>query len=138
MTTDAFGDLREWGVVLESLERLRAAGGLDDQQVGLARLLRAPNWRLRDAALDAASSITQASDILIAEVLNVIVCPDNEIRQRVVAGTVLPHLVARRRGPTDSPYTLQAVRRTLGDMLPMLHPPVLAEAITDAFQRIKA
>lgn len=139
MTMDAFGDLREWGDVLAALERLKRERQLDDQQVGLARLLRyRQNWRLREAALDAATEIRQASDVLIAEVLNTVVSPDNDIRLRVIAAGVLPGLVARRQGPADSNFSLAQVRRTLGDMLPMLNPPVLGEAVADAYARLKS
>ena len=39
MSTDVFGDLREWKRVLEHLEHLKNGGQLDDHQEGLARLL---------------------------------------------------------------------------------------------------
>lgn len=40
MNQDIFGDLREWGVVLERLNDLKQSQKLDDYQEGLTRILR--------------------------------------------------------------------------------------------------
>ena len=52
MSTDVFGDFREWNGVLKQLERSTDNGHFDERHDALARLLKYRfNWRIRAKAV---------------------------------------------------------------------------------------
>ncbi len=135
MKKDLFGNLRDWSEVLETLERLRRERLLDEHQGELSRLLRYQgNWRLRQQALYCALEITQANDVLIAEVLHVLVEPDSGLEMRQLAARVVGRLLIRRQKQKSSFFDPTKVRQTLEDMLNQPEAPVLHEAIRDALR----
>ena len=55
-----FGNFVDWGKVLDKLHHLEETKSLDAHQDELIRLLRFDgNWRLREAAVEAASGLTK-------------------------------------------------------------------------------
>jgi hypothetical protein len=127
-----FGNLTEWGTVLGTLERIRAERLLDEHQPGLARLVRYPdNWRLREAALAAALEVTQANDLLVADVLHALVDPALALETRVLAARALGHLLPRRPPQAGAGLDPERIQVTLQDLLARTGEPVLRRALTE-------
>ncbi|MCK9460116.1 MAG: hypothetical protein M0R80_10795 [Proteobacteria bacterium] len=137
---DAFGSLENWGLVLETMEELKKKKMLDDHQPALARLLRYPyNPRLSWAALSAAKEITQASDVLIADVLAILVSREAITPHRVLAAEALGHLVPRRVAPAQpADLDIERVVAAMSDVAKTPGPPVVVEAVEAALEAIKS
>jgi hypothetical protein len=137
MCADIFGNLREWGRVLEALETARAERLLDEHQAGLARILRfRGNGRLIERVLDLATEIRQASDLLIAEVCNLVVAWDVGVELRVKAARALGHLLVQRPEQTSS-FDPARVVRTMEELVAKPAPPVLADALNAALAAVR-
>lgn len=97
METDVFGNLTDWGKVLETLKELKESGALDEHQAGLQRVLRyRENWRLREYVLECLGEIDRPTDELIQEVCR-IMCDDSAyIDMRILAASALGDLVPKR------------------------------------------
>lgn len=96
MSSDIFGNLREWGHVPEQLEHLTKAGVLDDHQEGLIRLLRyRGNWRLREMALEAIPHLRSPDDRLLSEVLSIVMDDGLYCEVRMLAARSLSGLLTR-------------------------------------------
>ncbi len=73
MQPDPFGNLRDWGPVLEHIYQLGDENSLSGCQPGLIRILRyRDNWRLREETLKRIGKIEQPDDALVNQVLNII------------------------------------------------------------------
>jgi hypothetical protein len=139
MPPDIFGDLRYWGRVLERLEELRASRLLDEHQLGLARILRyRRNWQLMERALSCALEIRQASDILIAEVLNVLVSPEVYLEARVSAAEALGHLIPRRPPQESTLFDEKRALQTMDDLVQLPGLPRLQQAVSRALAVVHA
>lgn len=136
--SDVFGDLQEWGAALATLERLREEGRLDEHQQGLARLVRFQrNWRLREAALECALEIESASDLLIADALNTLVCRDTPLALRVTAAQATGHLLSCYSPDGRSPFDAERAYETMEQVARQQQPPILADALQDALERCR-
>ncbi len=135
MTTDLFGNLSDWGTVLEKISEIKSKDLLDEHQADLARLLRyRRNWRLLDEALQGALFIRQANDILIVEALNVLVSQEVWLGSRILAAQALGHLLSHRV-PQGSPGLDPArVLQNMRDQAAIPGPPVLVDAIRNAIE----
>ncbi len=79
-------DLDNWDTVLNTLEELKNKKLLDSHQDELIRLIRYnDNWRLREAALQAACHVRKPTRDLIDEVMNIVVREDVGIDARIFA-----------------------------------------------------
>jgi hypothetical protein len=98
MTTDIFGDLREWNRVAEQLERLKDSGELDQHQDGLARLLRYRfNWRIREKAVQTLSALSDPDDRILLLVLEIVADENTEFELRTLAADSLCGLISMRQ-----------------------------------------
>jgi hypothetical protein len=98
MTTDIFGDLRDWDRVIEQLEQLQDSGQLDDHQDGLARLLRYRfNWRLRGKAVQSLSTLSEPEDRILLLVLEIACDEDTGFDFRTLAADSLCGLISMRQ-----------------------------------------
>ncbi len=90
MSYDVFGDLREWGRVLDQVRRMREDGTSGQHQAGLARLARYPyNWRLRQAALCAMAELKQPCEEVLRAALGILADEGGDLETRVLAGMAL-------------------------------------------------
>jgi len=138
MRQDEFGNLSEWGDVLERLEQLKRSGELDGHQTGLARLIRYHgNWRLREAALKSCLEISCASDVLIADTLNTLADEQTPLRLRVLAADSLAHLVPRYAPENGSPFDVERVTEVMAQVAARVQPPVLADAVQQALAAVE-
>lgn len=99
MNQDIFGNLREWGIVLERLNDLKQSRKLDEHQEGLTRILRyRENWRLRKNVLKYASEIKSPIDELLIELFNIMTDEDIYFEARILAANALGYLIPKRKG----------------------------------------
>jgi len=94
MKTDPFGNLTDWGPVLDTLADLTDTGNLSQCQPGLVRILRYKgNWRLREEVLKCIGVIQGPSKDLLYQVLSLL--DDDNIYHdaRIMAGKALMQLL---------------------------------------------
>ncbi len=133
MQPDIFGNLSQKSEVLAKLEELAAQNCLDEHQVGLARILRfRQSLSLLHTALEYAIKIERASDILIAEVLNVLVTQDLPVSTRALAAGALGHLICRRPTESASDFDLDMVVDSMAHVLYKSESSVLKKALFKA------
>ncbi|HNQ24951.1 MAG TPA: hypothetical protein PKK06_17880 [Phycisphaerae bacterium] len=132
MHSDVFGDLREWGRVLEELQQLTRGRALDGHQDALLRLLRyRDNWRLREAALEAVRSVSSPSEALLTEVTRIMSDATLYNEVRVLAAEALAQCIATGRadkGRRNAAIEQQAIDQ-MHALLDTQQPPVLHQAI---------
>ena len=98
MSTDIFGDLREWSRVLEHPEYLKDTGELDEHQDELARLLRYRfNWRLRERAVQSLSVLSAPGNQILLVVLEIVADEHTEFDLRTLAADALCGLISKRQ-----------------------------------------
>ncbi len=137
-----FGNLRDWGNVLEKIEELSKAGKLGDCQHELIRVLRYnDNWRLREAAIMALPGVVKPSPSLIDEVLAIMMREDLYCEVRILAADALgrtlgnhPKKVRGRPGNPDgmTGKVLAGMKHLLDDP----QPPILHKALRESVSRI--
>lgn len=96
MSGDIFGNLREWGHVVEQITELTSSGRLDEHQEGLARILRyRDNWRLREEVLKAIGVLRSPSSELLSQILNIAGDDGVYYEARILAVEALEQLITR-------------------------------------------
>jgi len=99
---DPFGDLSDWGRVLEILEEMTADSQLDMCQPGLVRILRYKgNWRLREEVLKRMGGIEAPSTELIDQTLRVLADDNIYYDARVLAANALMQMLGRVQNGLD-------------------------------------
>lgn len=139
MTADIFGNLTEWGRVLDQLEQLKSDGLLDEHQAGLARILRYPdNWRLTEFVLACAIEIRQANDLLIAEATRIFSDQNAYLEVRLLATRALGHLLTHRPPQSGSAgYDPKRVIETMEQVANEPGIPRLKNAIQESLEFIQ-
>jgi hypothetical protein len=140
LDSDTFGNLREWGQVLETLEDLEKAKNLDKRQKGLARILRyGQNWRLLERVLEYAKEIVEPSDELLKEICNIMTSHNFYLDARILAVDALESLVPRmqRDHGGDNRASQTLIIRRMEDILNSSEPPKFQEALTRSLEVIK-
>ena len=98
MKHNSFGNLRDWGPVLELFDELADSGQLGPYQPGLIRILRYKgNWRLREAVLMRVGEIETPSSELVLEVLSILADDNIYYDVRILAGDALTKLLKNVR-----------------------------------------
>jgi len=132
MNGDAFGNLQDWGRVLDQLAGLRESNRLDRHQDGLVRILRYPdNWRLREETLKAVRGLRGPSDELFDGIIAIMMDENAFWEHRSLAAESLGHLVGGRRTGCELAVSAR-VSRTVEAMEAVLaspQPPALHESI---------
>jgi hypothetical protein len=131
MSNDIFGDLREWGHVLDELERLKASGELNIHQEALARLLRYRfNSRIRERAVESLFALSAPDDRILLLTVDIIGDENTELTLRAAAADALHGLIGSRRNSDTWTAGLEsAVVDKLTNVLRAQQPPVLASAV---------
>jgi len=139
MAADIFGNLTEWGRVIDQLEQLKSDGLLDEHQAGLARILRYPdNWRLTEAGLAYALEIRQANDLLIAEATRIFSDQNAYLEVRLLATQALGHLLIHRPPQSGrSGYDPGRVIETMEQIANAPGAPRLKTAILESLELIR-
>lgn len=99
MQEDPFGNLTDWGSVLDLLEELGRNGGLAECQSGLVRILRYKgNWRLREEVLKRVGGISNPCAELIVQVVSILADDNIYYDARILASEALIQLMKNARG----------------------------------------
>lgn len=132
MTSDPFGNLRDWGPVLDTLEELARNGNLDKCQDGLVRILRYPgNWRLREEALKHIPRIASPTRALMEQVLHIVADDNLYFEVRILAARALVSLLERHRRRSSPQFTIEElpVAETLRRLTSVPQPPHFQQAL---------
>lgn len=106
MEQDPFGNLNEWGKVLNILDELLHKGKLQKCQPGLIRILRFKgNWRLREETLRRLGTIQHPSDELVIQVLNILADDNIYYDARILAADALRQIVQNAQGDFQGKLT---------------------------------
>jgi len=136
MPADVFGDLKEWGDVLHTLDELRTAEALDHHQSGLARLIRCKdNWRLREEALISAAQIRKPSPTLVHTTLGLLSDGEELLENRILAAHALGSMLASLRAETDNGVCVDEVLASMRSLLRDAGPPVFHGAVRKACEK---
>lgn len=138
MKGDPFGNLREWGGVIEKLQQMREEGNLDDAQPGLIRLIRYPdNWQIRERALIAARQVAQPNSALLGAIVAVLTSANTYTDVRILAAMALGDLAGRDR-QSGSPEGLSPddILVILKGQLATPEAPVLHHVVEEVVRKI--
>lgn len=140
MNKDPFGNLQEWGTVLDRLTELEQAETLSDCQAGLARILRFKgNWRLREAVLKCIAKIETPEIALANEVFHVIMDDNTYYEARIMACEALQNIIKRNHFHEKSLTVFP--RRNFSEQLNLLRntpqPPIFSDAIDRCLQDLQ-
>ncbi len=139
MSSEMFGNLRDWGEALQNLNELKKAGRLDEHQPGLVRILRYKyNWRLREAVLGCLAQVSHPSLELVNEVCRLASDEETYHEVRILAAHALPCLM-RNFDDTQGHEAAQlrdSVARKMEVLLRSPQPPVIHEAVHRSYQAI--
>jgi len=129
MKQDPFGNLTDWGPVLDTFDELADSGRLAECQPGLIRILRFKgNWRLREEVLKRVGEIQTPSRELVLQVLAILADDNTYYDARIIAGDALVQLL--KNGPADYYDELTSAARKLVDKLKSTpQPPFFDEAL---------
>lgn len=137
MTQDPFGNLREWGSVLELLADLKSAGCLAECQRGIIRILRyRENWRLREELLKQLGHIETPTEELIDEVCNIVLDENSYYELRILASRALALLISNQHklsGARFRPKT-ESIIESLKATMDMPQPPIFHDALGHCLQ----
>ena len=139
MSLDPFGNLREWGAVLELLANLKSTGGLAECQRGLMRILRYKgNWRLREEVLKNLDQVAAPRAELIEEVAKIVVDAECYFQVRILASKVLAGLLNNRQrfSRSASCPTTRSVVAKLESLMEHPQPPILHEAVSTCLRSL--
>ncbi|MFZ7125090.1 MAG: hypothetical protein ACOWWM_02920 [Desulfobacterales bacterium] len=134
MKSDPFGNLQEWGAVLELLSDLEKNGKLSENQKGLIRILRfRNNWRLREEVLKAMEGVDDPIDELIEAVLAIATDEGVYVDARILAARALEGLMSNRRKQAgedaSESLTQDRIEGSLRSIIETPQPPVLRDAV---------
>jgi hypothetical protein len=122
MNYDVFGDLQDWGRVLDQIGEMRVDGTLEDHQPGLARVARYPfNWQLRQAALRAIARLKRPAGEVIRVAAQILLDENGDLETRTLAGNALSAALSDHG---DDSARSEAVR-SIQALLEKPEPPVL-------------
>ena len=130
MQHDPFGNLTDWGQVLDTFDDLAKSGSLAECQPGLVRILRFKgNWRLREEVLKRVGEIQTPSRELVFQVLATVADDNIYYDARIIANDALVQLL--QHAPADAHAELTAATRKLVDKLKSMPQPPFFDAALD-------
>ena len=129
MKQDPFGNLTDWGTVLDIFEELAEDGRLVECQPGLIRILRFKgNWRLREEVLKRVGEIRAPSEDLFRQVLTVLADDNVYYDARVIAGDALAAMLKNVHAASYEEFS-SAVKRIIEKLKQTPQPPFFGEAV---------
>ncbi len=129
MRHDPFGNLTDWGQVLDTFDDLADSGRLAECQPGLIRILRFKgNWRLREEVLKRVGEIQTPSRELVLQVLATVADDNIYYDARIIAVDALVQLL--KNGPAGAHAELAMAAQKLAEKLKSTpQPPFFDEAL---------
>jgi hypothetical protein len=143
MKNHIFGNLTDWGIVLDKLKQLSDSRELDNYQDELIGLLRFDkNWRLREAAIESLPLVENPSLNLAREVFSLIKRKDLYYDVRILATDSLEKLttIIVNNKDFDKDILKQFILSTLSDLETLLaspEPPIFHDALQNSRNQIK-
>jgi len=130
-----FGNLMDWGSALDKLQHLRDTGELNNHQEELIRLLRFDdNWRLREAAVEASSTVTTPSIDTAKQLVKLIKRGDLYYNVRIMAAealsTLVPVVMENKGGNSELVRLfVKEVNHEVTTLLSSPEPPIFHDAL---------
>ncbi len=143
MENNIFGNLTDWGIVLDKLKKLSDSRELDNYQDELIRLLRFDqNWRLREAAIESLHNIDNPNLNLAREVISLINRKDLYYDARILAtdslGKLTTTIVNNRAFDKDilKQFVMEIIKN-IEALLDSPEPPIFHDALQNSMNQIK-
>lgn len=139
MDSDIFGNLMDWGLVLDKLDDLKKSEKLHKHQAGLIRILRyRNNWRLRETVLKYITYLNEPSDEMLTQVLNIMMDESVYLDARILAADALANLIRKRKDARENDQAIDkaVVIEKMETLLDSPQPPFLNEAIRKSLKII--
>jgi hypothetical protein len=135
LSSDVFGDLEKWEKVLKILNGLKESRELDENQAGLARILRfGDNWRLIEKVLECGKGIDQPEDKFLLELFKIIADRNIYLDARILALDTLVCLFPRMNQKENQKVSQAFVVQNIRNILNLPEPPLLHEAIAKSLK----
>ncbi len=136
MQQDPFGNLTDWGLVLDIFTELADNGQLSECQPGLIRILRFKgNWRLREEVLKRVGKIQIPSEALISQVLAILADDNTYYEARIIAGDTLMELLKNVPAGSYGELTMSA-RKVIEKLKSTPQPPFFNEAVDRLYSAV--
>lgn len=136
MKDDPFGNLTDWGPVLDTLEDLSANGDLSQCQRGLVRILRyRGNWRLREEVLKVVGDVQNPSEELVHQVISILDDDNIYYDARILAGSALLQLLNNAKS-VSSDDLQSKTRRVINKLKTAPQPPFFEKAIDRLYSEL--
>ena len=133
MQPDPFGNLRDWGPVLEHISELTDNGKLSECQPGLTRILAFQgNWRLREETLKRIGFIQNPSNELICQVMNMIADANIYYEMRIIACEAIEELLSRDHHHFYTAMQMTLLQTVLAQ-LSTPQPPIFKQALENLY-----
>lgn len=124
MQPDPFGNLKDWGPVLELICKLADEENMRECQPGLTRVLRyRDNWKLREETLNRIGKINDPDDALVLQVLNIIADENLYYEVRVLACETMMEFLKNSANTFDTEIKTE-ILRTVENLLRSQQPPI--------------
>ena len=136
MKQDPFGNLTDWGAVLDIFDELADNGKLEECQPGLIRILKYKgNWRLREDVLKRVGEIQNPSDQLICQILSILDDDNTYYDVRILASDALIQMLKNVQDGFDDGINL-SVRKVTERLRTTPHPPIFHNALKKLYSEI--
>jgi hypothetical protein len=138
LNSDIFGNLKEWGKVLELLDNLKQSKKLDEHQMGLARILKyGENWRLLEQVLECGKEINQPEDQFLLEVFNIMSDRNIYLDARILALNILVCLFPRINRKNNHKLSQGLIVQNMRNILNLPGPPIFQEAVVKSLESLE-
>ena len=136
MKQDPFGNLTDWGAVLDILDELTDNGKLAECQLGLIRILKYKgNWRLREEVLKRVGEIQTPSDELVYQVLSILADDNIYYDARILASDALIQLLKNAQDGFNGEMSM-SVRKVTEKLRTTPQPPIFDNALEELHSEI--
>jgi hypothetical protein len=138
MKEDPFGNLMDWGNVLDILDDLAENGQLSQCQKGLARVLRYKgNWRLREEVLKCVGHVQHPSAELVHQVISILDDDNIYYEVRIIAGNALIQLLNNPENSTDHEL-YRGAWKVVEKLISTPQPPFFEKTIKSLYSELTA
>lgn len=143
MKDQVFGNLMDWGNTLDTLNLLKDSATLDDHQEELIRLLRYDaNWRLREAAVEAAATLQTPCIETVKQIVQLIKRDDLYYNVRIMASEALsklvPVIMTNQADNKDLVHLIiNEANHDVSALLSSPEPPIFHDALNITYEQIQ-
>jgi len=136
MKQDPFGNLTDWGVILDILDELVDTGKLAECQPGLIRILKYKgNWRLREEVLKHVGEIQSPSHQLIRQAISILDDDNTYYEVRILASDALIQMLKNVQDDFGGEVKM-SVRKVTERLRSIPHPFIFDNALKKLYSEI--